>query len=89
MAIKLNSLNPFDRGFFGKTMAAWAKINKTRGEMLNPSNLKMSSIDDFNKHFQDKLFPMKFERAPHSDNFSKAEKVENLEIPDQFSDFFS
>lgn len=48
--IKVNSLNFFDKGFFGKTMAEYAKENASR-KVLNSSSLKMNSIDDFNKHF--------------------------------------
>lgn len=49
MTFKVNSLNPFDKGFFGKTLNSWSKRNVA--ESLTPSNLKLDSFDDFNKHF--------------------------------------
>ena len=55
MSIKINSLNPFDKGFFGKTMNDWAKYHKDHPLKADSSNLKMSSVDDFNKYFQYKL----------------------------------
>lgn len=85
MAIKVNSLNPFDRDFFGKTMADWVNKRKYSGKMLYPSNLKQSSIDDFNKHFQDKIFQMPFEKSPAADEFSQEAKIE---IPDKFRTLF-
>ena len=45
MTFKVNSLNSFDKGFFGKTMQAYAKENK--GKVQNPSKLELSSIDVF------------------------------------------
>ena len=55
MTLKVNSLNPFDRNFFGKTIASLARDQKVRGEFLNSSVLKHDSIDDLNKFFVKKF----------------------------------
>lgn len=68
--VKVNSLNPFDKGFFGKTMSAWAKRDI---KISNPSNLKMTSIDDFNRHFDLQLMAKKLEKTPPSDTFAEIE----------------
>ncbi len=52
MAFKVNSLFPFDRNLFGKTMAAWDKMN--RGQMLHPTKHVMNSADDLNRYFSSK-----------------------------------
>ncbi len=68
MSFKVNSLYPFDKAFFGKPMRAWA--NRKSGEMLHSSNLKMDSIDDLNKHFDNMFFNMKkLEQTPTVDTF--------------------
>lgn len=79
MSMKITSLNPLDKGFFGKTMREWANC---RMNIANekPSKLQMTSVDDFNKHFQDKLFSKEMRRVLNSDVFSKQEEV----LPDQF-----
>lgn len=78
--IKVNSLNPFDKGFFGKTMAAAQMMNRSRGEMLYPSKLSLDSIDDFNKHFDMMKLNSKFEKSPVKDTFST--------LPDQMLNIF-
>ncbi len=66
MTFKVNSLNPFDKAFFGKPMSAWA--NRNSGEMLKPSKFTMDSIDDFNKHFAAKMKDFgKLEKSPEID----------------------
>jgi hypothetical protein len=55
--LKVNSLNVFDRNFFGKPMKEWA--NRKIVGTLPSSNIKLDSVDDFNKHFQQKLFNFK------------------------------
>ena len=75
MSYKVNSLNPFDKGFFGKSIAAWSKIQKSKGEMLAPSVLKSDSIDDFNRHFDMLLFKPKFEKSPVADLFESTPAV--------------
>lgn len=67
MQFKVNSLNPFDKKFFGKSMAAWS--NRKSADISNPVKMELSSIDDFNKHFMDKIFGHKLERSPKSDTF--------------------
>jgi hypothetical protein len=55
--LKVNSLNVFDRKFFGKSMKEWA--NRKIVGTLSSSNIKLDSVDDFNKHFQQKVFNFK------------------------------
>lgn len=77
--IKVNSLNFFDKGFFGKTMAEYAKENASR-KVLNSSSLKMNSIDDFNKHFDIISNARKMERVPMDDIYEA--------VPSHISEIF-
>lgn len=55
MTYKITSLNPFDRGFFGSTLLKQRKFPKN----FTPSKLEQDSIDDFNKHFCQKILMTK------------------------------
>ena len=68
MAIKFNPISFLDKGFFGKTMTEWSNFQKTC-KVSRTSNLKMSSIDDFNKHFYNKMAAIK--SGNNLDTFSK------------------
>jgi hypothetical protein len=57
MTFKVNSLSPFDKKFFGKSMKSWG--NRNIGEPLKSSKLKLDSVDEFNKYFQQKTFDLK------------------------------
>ncbi len=74
MTFKVNSLNSFDKGFFGKTMQAYAKENK--GKVQNSSKLELSSIDDLNKYFSKKMFTERLEKSPTTDVFKTETPVE-------------
>ena len=74
MTFKVNSLNPFDKAFFGKTMQAYA--NRNSGEILNPTKLELSSIDDLNHYFSKKIITERLERAPKADVFKPEAKIE-------------
>ncbi len=74
MAFKVNSLNPFDKGFFGKTMQAYAKEYK--GKVLTPSKLEQSSIDDLNKYFSKKMITERLEKSPTTDVFKAETPIE-------------
>lgn len=69
--IKVNSLNPFDKAFFGKTMASRARDLRNRGEFLNPTILKSDSVDDLNHFFLNKMISKTFEKTPEVDTFAK------------------
>ncbi len=86
MAIKINCLDSFDKGFFGKTMSEWAQINKSRKISPNGSNLKMSSVDDLNKYFYDKMTYRNPKDLQVNDVFIKEEQVP---FSDPLQDFFS
>ncbi len=82
MAYKVDFLYPFDKGFFGKTLADSA--NKAV-KIDNPSNLKMDSVDDLVKHFKDECIRCAFERSPKVDSF-EVKPVENvIAFPNVFS----
>lgn len=78
MTLKVNSLNPFDRNFFGKTIASLARDQKVRGEFLNSSVLKHDSIDDLNQFFVKKSI-QSLEKMPVADTLEKA--AEPSQIP--------
>lgn len=61
---KVNLFYPFDKGFFGKTLMSPMERVIKHGK---PSKVEMSSIDDFNKYFADKLFHCPLERSPKAD----------------------
>ncbi len=86
MAIKINCLDSFDKGFFGKTMTEWSNINKARKVSQNASSLKQDSFDDFNKHFYDKMTYRNPKNIQVSDVFTKEEQVA---FSDPLQDFFS
>ena len=66
MAPKVDFFYPFDKGFFGKTLAQAAKQPLPEGFI--PSKLKLDSIDDLVKYFDSKLFsPQPLERSPKVD----------------------
>lgn len=54
--IKMNSLNPFDKKFFGRSLR-----NRINLPISNPTKLKQDSADDFNKYmFQQMLNNLAF-----------------------------
>ncbi|HIS37388.1 TPA: hypothetical protein IAC10_12325 [Candidatus Scatousia excrementigallinarum] len=67
---------------FGQPTLQWAKNVKTS----KPA--KMSSIDDFNKYFDKKIFSNKFERSPKTDTVTKSSNIEKTDIPDLLPDLF-
>lgn len=71
--IKTNTLNPFDKAFFGKSMAARARDLKNSGELLTPSKLKLDCIDDLNNFFVKQSIAKTLEKTPVSDTFAKVE----------------
>lgn len=71
--IKTNTLNPFDKAFFGKTMIARARDLKNTGELLVPSNLKLDCIYDLNHFFVKQSIAKTLEKSPVSDSFVKTE----------------
>lgn len=71
--IKTNTLNPFDKAFFGKTMIARARDLRNRGEFLNPTILKSDCVDDLNHFFLNKMISKTLENSPVSDSFVKTE----------------
>lgn len=74
---KVNLFYPFDKGFFGKTLMSPMERVIKHGK---PSKVEMSSIDDFNKHFADKLFRSVLERTPKADVYDTASKFEEPKI---------
>lgn len=77
MSYKVNSFSPFDKHFFGKPLTAWARKDV---KVANPSDLKMSSFDDFNKYFDTQMLAKKLERTPEKDSY-----INPTSIMDQFS----
>lgn len=71
--IKTNTLNPFDKAFFGKSMAARSRDLKNSGELLTPSKSKLDCIDDLNNFFVKQSIAKTLEKTPVSDTFAKAE----------------
>lgn len=69
--IKVNSLNPFDKAFFGKTMESRARDLRNRGEFLNPTILKSDCVDELNHFFLNKMIARTLEKAPDVDTFAK------------------
>lgn len=62
-----NFLNVMDKGFFGKSMAEYAKQNISKiSKSVTP---KLDSIDDFNKYFEGFKSLPKMERMPNNDTF--------------------
>jgi hypothetical protein len=55
MSLKVNSINPLDKNFFGHSLQ---KFNANK-KLSTPVKTKMSSVDDFNRHFQKEIFAMK------------------------------
>lgn len=69
--IKVNSLNPFDKAFFGKTMESRARDLRNRGEFLNPTILKSDCVDDLNHFFLNKMISKTLEKTSDADTFAK------------------
>lgn len=82
----IRSLNSFDKGFFGKTMSEWAEFHKTIAKNSRPSELKMSSIDDFNNYFYKKMPVNIGGKNLDNDVFIKEEPAD---ISSQIQDIFS
>lgn len=76
MTIKMdNAFSILDR--FGQPTGNWAKKFK-------PSKpVEMDSIDDFNKHFEQKILNHKVDRTPDQDTFTKG-PMDGGSIPNTF-----
>ena len=65
MIRKVNSLNPFDKGFFGQNLL---NAKKNMPQNVIPSKFKADSIDDLLKYFDEKMFKkVTLEKAPKTD----------------------
>ena len=73
MAMKVDFLYPFDKGFFGKTLLAGAQDNAVRNPLLK--RVMPDSISDFMKHFENKMYKHSLERAPKADTYEVSEPV--------------
>jgi hypothetical protein len=67
--IKIQSMNSFDKGFFGSTLTSF--YNKVVPKLEKPSKIEFSSVDDFNKYFSDKV-------SQHAKELSKTESVDSF-----------
>jgi hypothetical protein len=75
MSFKVNSINPFDRKFFGRSMRKFI-VSKN---VTTPLKVNMDSVDDFNRHFQKQLFELKKSSVqPQSTDTFKVEDFTNI-----------
>ncbi len=67
MSLKPDFFYPFDKGFFGTTLAT---AGRNLPEIKTPSKLELDSVDVLLKYFKDKMlkYPSKLERSPNADS---------------------
>lgn len=69
---------------FSQSTLSWAKCAKST---YKP---KMTSIDDFNKYFDKKMYNYNLEKSPKSDVLEKSNKNDKFsDIPDLFDKIFN
>lgn len=82
MSYKVDLLNPFDKGFFGKTLT---EVANNTVKIEKPSKLVLDSVDDFVKHFKDACIKTSLERSPMADSFETKAVEDVVGFPNVFS----